>query len=378
MKIIPSYFAGLLLILTILFAFYCSRQDSNETYTIELKNGIENVVNIKPLYDEKEFISLEKIYSIELISDKYEVSMTSHLIADNENNLYVLGYFECAIIVFDDKGNYLRTMGQKGQGPQDLLEPILLSLYDNRLYILEGFYNIKIWNTQGEYVQKIFITPGNYEMMKRLKDNYLLFSKSSRKGSQIMKYSLIKASEDFKDTKVLFTYDKNNDSEFLHDLRYPIAVDSKNQIYFLEKSDIYSIIKFDLTGKPILKFGRDYKRIPLSDETVENYQKLYGDLLKSGQIPALPKYPPVIRRIFLDSQENVWVVSGEIFQDKFELVTDGTIDIFNDEGIWLCTFKMNDISVQSIIKNDRLYNITNIDSKTGQQYINVYKIHYNY
>ena len=55
-------------ILSILSIFSCSRKDSNITYKIELKNGINDVYNYKPLYSEKEYITLEKIYGIELLS----------------------------------------------------------------------------------------------------------------------------------------------------------------------------------------------------------------------------------------------------------------------------------------------------------------------
>lgn len=74
------------------------------------------------------------------------------------------------------------------------------------------------------------------------------------------------------------------------------------------------------------------------------------------------------------------IVSGEIDQDLMdpsENVEESTIDIFSSAGKWLYTFESNKIETRSIIKNDRLYTISNMSHVDGQQYINVYKIKYN-
>jgi len=362
-----------MLILSLLFLFSCSRKDSNITYKIELKNNVKNVYNYKPLYSEKEYITLEKIYSIELLSDKYEISGATDMVVDNENNLYVLSVFEGTVTVFDENGKYIRTMGQHGEGPQDLNRPIRFSLYENKLHIIEGYNSrIKIWDTKGEYVKKIFITPSNYYLIKTIKNGYLVLSfMITGDNRKIRNWSFSKTSINFKDKNVLFKYEQNIDTESKFSPESLLAINKNNQFYFPEKSDIYSIIKYDISGKPLLSFGRKYKRIPFSKEARMYKQKRFGE-------NDLPKYPPVIRIVFIDSKENVWVVSGEISRDVEEKLIEVEVDIFNKDGIWLYSFKTNNIVNQSFIKNDRLYTVTKISPITGQQYINVYKIHYNY
>ena len=231
-----------LLTLLFLFAFYCSRQDSNETYIIELKNGIENVVNFKPLYEDGDYVTLEKLHSIKLLSDKYEISQVTDMAVDNDNNLYVLSVFESSVTVFDDRGKFIRTMGRPGEGPNDLNRPIRLSLYQNKLYIIEGNNSIKIWDINGEYLQKMIITVSNYFMIKSVKDNFLLLSYMRTKNSNIMNWSFSKISIDLNNKDEIFNYEINSDTNDSFAPQYVLAINENNQFYFPEKSDIYSII----------------------------------------------------------------------------------------------------------------------------------------
>ena len=114
---------------------------------------------------------------------------------------------------------------------------------------------------------------------------------------------------------------------------------------------ITQIIKYDLTGKPILSFGRNYKRIQFSESAKKTHQKRYAEAIKRGwEYKMLPKYPPVIRKVFLDSKENVWIVSGEASQDVEDKLIDVEVDTFNENGIWLYSFKTNNIVNQSLSK----------------------------
>lgn len=364
--------------LILLFFFsllYCKSQDSNITH--------KYVFNDKPLYREGEFIKLEKLHNIELISDKYEISKVYDMDADNDQNLYVLSRFESTVTIFNENGNYIKTMGQPGQGPRDLMNPILLSFYENKLYILQEPISIKIWNTNGEYLQNIPISVDQYSLIRPIKNNFMVLSWIASNNDKFLKYSFFKASKDFRSKNILFEYELNRDTEFYFNPAYALAINRNNQFYFPEKSNTYKIFKYDDTGKPMMSFGKDYNRIPFSKEARNIYNKAFGDAFEAGKLSDLPKFPPVVRKVFLDARENIWIVSGEITEDHLDLGDKGvevSIDIFNEDGKWLYTFRHddNEYIYKSFIKNDRLYTVSIQSSITGQQYINVYKIHYNY
>jgi len=363
----------LLKCLTVLF-FYsilhcCGNQENTE--------GIKIVTNIKSKYENTEFVTLEKLFTINLISDKYEISDVPAIDIDEWNNIYVLGFFECCVVVFDEKGNYLRTMGRQGQGPQDLVQPYLLNYFNNNLYIYQSGNGLKIWDVNGKYIKKINTPRGDYRFIKPLIDYFLVLLSRSGDERNIRRYFFNLVSKDFKDLSELLVYEKDDQSELFFSLEYAFATNN-NVFYFPERSNKYSIVKYDLTGKKLMTFGREYNRKPFSETARSSFREKNSEFISSGLISDLSKYPPVINKIFLDSFDNIWIVSGEFAQKYYNLETDGTIDIFSEDGEWLYSFEMKEISYLSFIKNDRLYTVSTISEPGDQQYINVYKVHYNH
>jgi hypothetical protein len=346
-------------------------------FNIESQENTKNIFNKNPLYKEGKFISVEKIISIPLISDKYQVADPSTIEIDENKNIYILEPRLSRIVVFNSSGEYLKIIGGPGEGPNELSQPVWLSYYNKKLFVIEGFIRLKILDLSGNYVDRITnIHSTKCNILKPKEDGYWVFSSQRMRADNVTRYTLSKVSKEFSSIKEVFYYNHDSQNEPFFYPGYTLCITQNNQIYFPDNSNKYKIIKYDENGKPILSFEREYKRKQFSKEARDNLQKLYGELIKSGQVKFSIEYPSVISKLLNDSRGNVWIVPGEIYEGKFGFMTDGTIDIFSDNGIWLYSFNMNDISFQSIIKNDLLYNVTKIDSETGQQYINIYKISY--
>jgi len=94
----------------------CSTGNAGENETI-IKNGIKTIINKKPKYESDEFLTLEKLYSINTYSDdnadlEYGIDkVDDDMDVDSDNNLYVLGNHECAVFVFDEKGRFIKKLG---------------------------------------------------------------------------------------------------------------------------------------------------------------------------------------------------------------------------------------------------------------------------
>lgn len=339
------------------------------------------VFSESPRYSNGSYVSLERIHSIALISDKYYISAVTDMEADNDHTLYVLDGYEKAITVFDKEGTFKRTMGQPGQGPQDLLKPQYFFIHNSNLYIYEDF-SLKIWDTNGNYINRISTKRYN-RILRALDDGFLVFpSERIDNNYLMMKYTLSRVSLDFNEIDKLFSYLLNRDNDFMFSPKDAIAFDKNNRFYFPESTESYSIVNYDVDGIPIVTIRRKYKR-NLYPQTVRSKLKQeFQQARDIGGLLGVPSgsvdYPPVIRKIFLDSRQNVWVVSGEIWEDKFSTKKENSIDIFVPDGVWLCSFTTPDVSLKSFVKNDRLYSVGKQDPDTGQQYINVYRIKYNY
>jgi len=93
---------------------------------------------------------------------------------DSDTNLYVLDFYESTITVFDKNGKYLRTMGRQGQGPNELEQPLCISIYDDKISIYEKFKGIKIWDLNGKYIDFILDNRKNISICKAINNFYLL------------------------------------------------------------------------------------------------------------------------------------------------------------------------------------------------------------
>jgi hypothetical protein len=315
-----------------------------------------------PKYSEKEkFVELNLLYDIDMeINNNTAIGYPQIADADDKNYLYIPDSRYSQIFVFDDKGKFVRTMGQKGEGPRDLLNPLSISIYRDTMYIYESGKGIKVWDLTGKYIT--YILPKRSEncaVFKRI-DNYIFSS-----GGTI----------DLKEgtsTCILFRYDsklkeKIEIASFIIGMRKNIdfvspnlivPIDSKGNSYYLEDLDKYQINKYDINGKKIISFGRKYKPEKLSEEMLEYRKEIfkkegietyYSEVLKR-------EYPTIISNIFVDSKDYVWVATGYINgitflkKDYMEI-----IDIFDQDGTYLYTFKTTALRVLSFIKNNRLF-----------------------
>src|SRR4030042_6577415 len=109
-------------------AAFCAKDKSAWQGTIEEVEGVTIVRNpAKPVLDGGLF-TLEEELSIgdEDGSRTIAFSDMSHLTADDQGWIYALDRKESCVQVFAADGRHLRTIGQPGQGPGDLNEPILV------------------------------------------------------------------------------------------------------------------------------------------------------------------------------------------------------------------------------------------------------------
>jgi len=126
---------SIVLVLSILImTVSCSQQKTEWQGTIEKHNGVTVVKNPKePIYSEDIF-SLEEELTI---GEKQgnEENMFSEIIdvgVDDEENIYILDFKEAHIKAFNKDGEYLTTIGKRGQGPGEIQRPVNLVITPGR------------------------------------------------------------------------------------------------------------------------------------------------------------------------------------------------------------------------------------------------------
>jgi len=332
--------------------------------------------NTAPKYLKEAFISLEELYKINVNEfDKYYINDVTCIDVDDNLNLYVLDYYEAQITVFNKDGKYVRTMGGKGQGPNELERPIAMNIYNNKIYICQDHKGLKIFDLQGKYVDFNITKMGNYKVIKAFDEYFLTVNtKLSLPLGQKFDYIIEKQSLDAKNITTIWdvSYIGDHPNIISHD--YYLAMDSQKNIYIPEDHEKYKINKLTLDGKLLLTFGREYKRISYSDKMKERFKKVISNAPAIITVKPYPKYPPVVRYIVVDDNNYIWVAVGEFEMDshgEFKVVS--TIDIFNENGEFLYTFDTPHLGRRSIIRKERLYSNPTQDD----QNIRVFQIKYN-
>ncbi|MFC1564481.1 NHL repeat-containing protein [candidate division KSB1 bacterium] len=141
-----------------------SCSSGEDTYTTELINGVNHIHNIAPRWGEEQRISIEfvqKIGELEGEDDNYLFYQPRDLEVDNEGNIYILDSRNNRIQKFDNEGEYIETIGRKGEGPGEFLtcSCIQIDITNNILYAGDHFNGrINIFSLDGKYLREIKTT----------------------------------------------------------------------------------------------------------------------------------------------------------------------------------------------------------------------------
>ena len=142
--------------LVILLLFIsCSRGTEEWKGSIDTENGITVVRNPEiPLYGEIG-LDLEEDLSIGGDEDPdYLFYRAADIELDNDANIYVLEAGNNRIQKFNNAGQYLMTIGKKGQGPGEFASPPKKLFFANKnLLYTHEYKKISSFKTTGEFIQ---------------------------------------------------------------------------------------------------------------------------------------------------------------------------------------------------------------------------------
>jgi hypothetical protein len=94
-------------------------------------------LRIPQLQFRRDIVEFQEDYAI-CQEDANAASMLNRpcsLLLDEENNLYVLDSGNSNVVVFNNHGNFLRTIGKKGVGPGELDTPVYMDIFRNEIAV---------------------------------------------------------------------------------------------------------------------------------------------------------------------------------------------------------------------------------------------------
>ncbi len=348
------------------------------------KAGVKRVQNSRPKIEGTDFVRLQPLHRI----DVTEISLFSKndawgpgafLEFDERGNVYLLDPYKCRISVFNDRGQFVIAFGGKGQGPGEFVDPFDFVVGKAAIYVFQGS-GMKVVDLEGKYLSSRGVSHENPLGYQHIGDFFYLVS--ARVGPA------------FSDLDVVLDRFENEpggarkrlmESSFAPGFNacnvgvIPwrwIGISESGAFYFPEDNFArFSITGFDGGGDRRIVFGREYLHRPYSDKARKRFAGLDSGIIP-GRGKEDPGFPPIVRKIFADPAGNIWVVSGETFEDNQDPDWENAVDIFDAAGTWLNSFKSKSVSADCLYHDGRIYKLSPPDADTLKQYIDVFEIRY--
>jgi len=373
---------ALILLFMILLSFGCSKEKKAEKPEwqgkIEYENEVKVVKNPEdPVYGEIIF-DLEEDLSIGNESDEnYMFFRTGGIATDSQGNIYIVDGGNHRIQKFRSDGQFLQTIGRKGQGPGEFESPYDVWLDpEENIYVSEG-RKIQIFNKDGEFIRSVKLLNFVTEFGITDEGNILACAFGRSEEGQTRELILINSEGKKSETIISFPNPmrivRRGDSAFglTHDYSPDLIfcpIDEKSGIY--GHSSEYRLFVFKSSGE--VSFIIE-KSEPPQSITRKEKDKIVKDIIDSQEERGTPwpkgvveeganfaKYRPFYNRILKDDKGNIYVRK---LKSVFDEEKSEEFDIFNSEGYYLYKTKLP--FTPHIIKAGYIYHV-HTDEGTGE------------
>ena len=344
---------AIILILSGLLFSCNSKKESSSGWNgeIKTKNGVTYVKNPDtPFYGDAAVSLVEEMTIGNKGDEKYIFTNISDLAVDSEDNIYVLDTRKAHIKVFNPEGIYIRTIGQKGQGPGELRFPTGIQLLFREIMIYDyGLRKLFFFTREGQFLTQAKTTDlfRFYKIKKDEHGNYYGYTGGFRREMHLKKFN-----SKFETLAVIdvlrFSEEEPPDSIYF-------VLTEQNRLIWAN-SQHYDIHILDEEGNLTRKITKECKPLKISEQYKENILKNRKNS-ESSEIPPPPL--PVFAKNFpfimsLESDE-----IGRIYVGTYHKPENGQgnfFDIFDPEGKYIAKIPLNSERTSPLVwKKNKLY-----------------------
>ncbi|MGB6864753.1 MAG: 6-bladed beta-propeller [Candidatus Aminicenantaceae bacterium] len=355
----------------------CGEQKAKWAGTIEEEDGITIVRNPKiPIYSEEVFQLEEDLTIISPEDDELMFQNLTTLVVDESENIYVTDTKAGHILTFDKNGDFVRTIGKRGQGPGEMTYPLDLVIMAQKELMVNDLGQAKLhfFTLEGEYLTQM--TTSKYPAFRR--------PKSDAVGNIVVSHAIMD-----KPVKIFL---KKIDSELnpLCEIASCVAITQPPVLdYFeilrttsfvwnvLSTDEIiwgnfkkYEIFVCDPDGNCLRKIVKEDEGVPITKEEEKKLIKnMYGDnpVPPSITLKFPDRYPPFIH-FTCDEEGRILVYTYEKTEDDER----NYYDVFDSEGKFILrtTFKF----WPQVWKNSMMYCVE--EDEDGFEVIKRYRVNW--
>ena len=385
-----------------LFTFSCSKA-GEEVKTAEWKGEIAYEGGVKviknpadPVFGDFAFDMEEDLSIGREDDDNYLFHQPSDIALDSQENIYVADSGNFRIQKFDSGGQYLQTIGKKGQGPGEFENPsrIFFDAQDT-IYITDGggrrrdSRSMKIFDKKGEFIKTIkleipisefYVDANGYifanaGLVAERGERRRAFVKMNSEGK------IIKNIAEFSDIKEVAKKSREVTATFrVHHNYTPrfcfSALNEKTFSYGYPST--YQLLVSDNEGKLLLKVQKEETTSPIPQvekkfiiESIEKNLSRGGKKWPEGVVEEACHFPPTkpfFWSILVDDFQRLYVWKVKSTTDPSK---DYEFDVFDKEGYFLYRLKFP--NRPEIIGKGFLFDIKE-DEETGEVLVRRFRI----
>lgn len=366
--------------------------NSNDFYSVEMIDGVRTVNNIKPLWGDEEKISLEfvrQIGGLEVLDENLQFYRPTRVEFDSKGNMYVLDWGNYRIQKIDPEGNFLLSIGRRGEGPGEFASPgVFQTDIHDRLYVGDNRTNrIDVFNVDGTYLGGInlweqrmaqdFVTMPNSNFVVNSFRSLLAQSGGFNNGEN-NDISLMQIYDER--GKILHEFGEMRSYEDVDNLSvfhsFYLSVDEQNFIYlaYLYQNKIE---KYSQEGKLLLRTDRILNFAESTQFEMFERDKMSGSNRRR-------KVNVISKGLEVDKKGRIFVVThlrqltenelrrGDRIPDKDELEDQVILDVYSNDGILLTRIPLSfgTSQILAAVHNNNLYFV----DRTYEMAVYEYKI----
>lgn len=377
----------------LLIPISCSKKPESAA-SVEIIDGVEHVHNTgTPLHSEKS-VTFEEELSVG--GEAYEMlSRPMSFAVGPEGSIFVSDIQDQAIKVFDAEGEFIKSIGRKGEGPGEFTYVGSLTfLPDGKFLVMDSMaMRLNLFDQEGTYLTShnwtqrpgrlLYATETTCVMTKyifgegkdTMADRKLFVEKYDFEGNEIHTFGEFKTEE----LKTHMESRSGGGGVILgisapHSPHSIFAADQARACLYHLVNDKYMIEVFDDDGKVIRRFDRPYEPLPFTGEDAEEFRSRYEEggsegLKKMVRGMAMPAVKAITPQMRVDNAGNLWVETHEQREEGDNVFT--AFDIFNPDGYYEAKVWV-DVKPEVFV-NGKMYRMHN-DEETGYRMVKRYRV----
>lgn len=334
-------------ILLICIFFVCT--SSEQSYKIEMVDGVKHVHNFAPKWGAEPEVALEfvqKIGDVNTDDENFIIYKPKDVVVDGKGNLYILDAANFRVQKYTKDGEFLLSFGRKGQGPGEFGIPTRMDIVENKFIYIHDAGNSRLhqYTTEG-----VFLVGHSAESFPGQMVMYLRHFSNGDFLTNSFAYM-----EDPKSPRLMHIY--SNEGEIqkkfgksinLNDIRINAQMNKnladidKDDFIYCNFMHLNRIDKYSQAGKLIYTTDR-----PLKYDAIEKpgYKKAGPE----RKVDLIVDNVFVGRTVSIDSKNRIWIMTANKNYQEMEASKDPTkstagifdFHIFDSDGIFLGTIPL--------------------------------------